>query len=41
MFLFVLAVWMWNAWLAMMAVKAVQIWHMQKEIEPIDVNKID
>jgi hypothetical protein len=45
MFLFVLAVWLWNAWLAMLALKAYQIWHSQKEdsllFPPVVVDKVD
>jgi hypothetical protein len=45
MFLFVLAVWLWNAWLAMLALKAYQIWNSQKEdsllFPPVDVDKVD
>ena len=45
MFLFVLAVWLWNAWLTMLALKAYPIWHSQKEdsllFPPVDVDKVD
>jgi len=49
MFLFVLAVWLWNVWLGVMALKAYNIWKSQEgygplilnDDEPVDVNKFD
>ena len=44
MFLFVLAVWLWNAWLTMLALKAYQIWHSKEDsllFPPVDVDKVD
>jgi hypothetical protein len=43
MYLFVLAVWLWNVWLGVMALKAYQVWQAQAIVsdEPVDVNKLD
>jgi len=48
MYLFVLAVWLWNVWLGVMALKAYQIWQAQAidgpvfvSDDPVDVDKVD
>jgi hypothetical protein len=50
MYLFVLAVWIWNMWLGVMALRAFQMWKEHErgplflngdEPEPVDVNKLD